>query len=172
MKTWSNRKRVVFFAAICVAAAIATVIAVAAIDDFARSEVRNGAEAVYFRELRKAVAEEVHEGFRQNECDDQAVEGLAAADRFLSEERKHIRLQIREPDWGWQVDRYRFTILWRSTWIAEFRVDDETYKPINRIVNEEFKDVLENEVCGLVCAVDCILDGLFGSLRTDGTTAA
>ena len=171
MKAWSNRKRVVFLAAICVAAAIATVIAVAAIDDYARGEVRNQAEAVYFKELRKAVAEEVTEGFRQNGCDDQAVEGLAAADRFLSEERKHIRLQIREPDWGWQVDRYRFTILWRSTWIAEFRVDDETYKPINRIVNEEFKDVLENEVCRLACLIDCALNGLFGSLRTDGTTA-
>ena len=171
MKTWSNRRRVVFLAAICVVAAIATVIAVAAIDDYARGEVRKQAEEVYFKELRKAVAEEVEEGFRQNGCDEQAVEGLAAADRFLAEERRHIRLQIREPNWGWQVDRYRFTIRWRSTWIAEFSVDDETYKPINRIVNEEFKDVLENKVCRLECLIDCALNGLFGSLRTDGTTA-
>lgn len=155
MKAWSSRKRVVFFAAICVTAAIATVIAVAAIDDYARGEVRNQAQAVYFKELRKAVADEVTEGFRQNGCDDQAVEGLAAADRFLAEERKHIRLQIREPNWGWQVDRYRFTIRWRSTWIAKFKVNDKTYKPINRIVNEEFKDVLENEVCGLACRAKC-----------------
>jgi len=172
MKAWSSRKRVVFFAAFCVAAAIATAIAVAAIDDYARGEVRNQAEAVYFKGLRKAVAEEVTEGFRQNGCDEQAVEGLAAADRFLVEERRHMSLQIREPDWGWQVDRYRFTILWRSTWIAKFKVNDETYEPIDDIVNAEFRDVLENTVCGLRCRLDCVFGGLFGSLRTDGTTAA
>ena len=164
MKAWSNRKREVFFAAICVVAAIATAIVVSAIDDYARGEVRNQAEAVYFKELRKAVAEEVKEGFRRNGCDEQAVEGLAAADRFLAEERRYIRLQIREPDWGWQVDRYLFTIRWRSAWIAEFRVDDETYKPINRRVNEEFRDVLEKAVCGPRCVVDCALNGLFSVL--------
>ena len=170
MKAWSNRKRVVFFAAICVAAAIATVIAVAAIDDYARSKVRNQAQAMYFKELRKAVAEEVAEKFQENGCD--APAGVEAAKQFLAKERKHIRLLIREPDWGWQVDRYRFTIRWRSTWIAKFKVNDETYEPIDDIVNAEFRDVLENTVCGLRCRLDCVFGGLFGSLRTDGTTAA
>ena len=102
MKTWSNRKRVVFLAAICVVAAIATAIAVAAIDDYARSEVRTRAKAVYFEELRKTVAEEVSEKLQKTGCDVRA--GVKAGDRFLTGEREHMSLWItHEPDWGWQV---------------------------------------------------------------------
>ena len=80
MKAWSNRKRVVFVASICVAVATAAAIAVAMIDDFARSEVKRRAKAVYFKELNVAVAEEVKERFRQNGCSERvSVEGLGAA---------------------------------------------------------------------------------------------
>ena len=161
MKAWSNRKRVVFLAAICVAAAIATVIAVAAIDDFARSEVRTRAEAVYFEKLRKTVAKEVAEKLQRNGCDARA--GVEAANRFLAKERRHMSLRItHEPDWGWQVDRYRFTIRWRSTWIAKFKVDDETYEAIDDIVNKEFEDTVKDVVCRPACGrVGCFFGDLF-----------
>ena len=160
MKAWSNRKRVVFLAAICVVAAIATAIAVAAIDDYARSEVRTRVEALYFEELRKTVAKEVEEELRRNGCDARA--GVEAANRFLAEERRHMSLRIYEPDWGWQVDRYRFTIRWRSTWLAEFEVDDETYKAIGVRVNKEFEDAVKNVVCVPACGrLGCLLGDLF-----------
>ena len=160
MKAWSNRKRVVFVASICVAAAAAVAIAVAMIDDYARSEVKRRAKAIYFEELNVAVAEEVGKRFRQNGCSERvSVRGLGAAKRFLAKEQKHMSLQIRAPDWGWQVDRYRFAIRWRSTWIAKFNIYydmcDQTYGVTDRIVNGKFKDVLEDVVCGLGCRVKC-----------------
>lgn len=160
MKAWSIRKRVVFVASICVAVAAAAAIAVAMIDDYARSEVKRRAKAIYFEKLNVAVAEEVGKRFRQNGCSERvSVEGLGAAKRFLAKERKHMSLQIGEPDWGWQVDRYRFVIRWRSTWIAKFRIyyktHDQTYGVIDKVVNKKFKDVLENTVCGLGCRVKC-----------------
>lgn len=157
MKAWSIRKRVVLLAAICVAVAIATAVAVAAIDDYARGEVRTRAKAMYFGEVRKTVVEEVRKELERNGCN--APPGVEAAKRFLAEERKHMRLQIHEPDWGWQVDRYRFTIRWRSTWIAKFKVDDETYEAIDDVVNKEFEDALKNSVCGLGCRIDCLVGG-------------
>ena len=162
MKAWSSRKRVVFLAAICVVAAIATAIAVSVIDDYARGEMRTRVEALYLKELRKTVAEEVEEGLRRNGCDGPA--GVAATNRFLAEERKHMSLRItHEPDWGWQVDRYRFTIRWRSTWIAKFRVDDETYEAIDVRVNKEFEDAVKNVVCVPACGrLGCFFGDLFG----------
>ena len=162
MKVWSNRKRVVFFATICVVAAIATAIVVSAIDDYARSEVRTRAEAVYFEKLRKTVAKEVAEKLQKTGCDVRA--GVEAGDQFLTEEREHMSLWItHEPDWGWQVDRYRFTIRWRSTWIAKFKVDDETYEAIDDVVNKEFEATVKDVVCRPACGrLGCILGDLFG----------
>ena len=162
MKVWFSRKRVVFLAATCVAAAIVTAIAVAAIDDYARSEVRTRAEALYFEKLRKTVAEEVNEKLQETGCDVRA--GVKAGDRFLTGEREHMSLRItHEPDWGWQVDRYRFTIRWRSTWIAKFKVDDETYEAIDDVVNKEFEATVKDVVCRPACGrLGCILGDLFG----------
>lgn len=161
MKTWSSGKRVTLLAAICAVVAIAIAIAVAAIDDYTRDEVRIRVEAEYFEELSKVVAREVKKELEENGCN--APPGVEAAMQFLSEERKHMRLQIRGPDWGWQVDRYRFTIRWRSTWIAKFNVDDKTYEAIDVRVNKEFENALKGVVCVPACGrVGCFFGDLLG----------
>lgn len=161
MKTWSSRKRVTLLAVICAAVAIAIAIAVATIDDYARDEVRTRVEAEYFGELRKVVAREVEKELEENGCN--APPGVEAAKQFLAEERKYMRLEIHGPDWGWQVDRYRFTIRWRSTWIAKFNVDDETYEALDVRVNKEFEDALKAVVCVPACGrVGCFFGDLLG----------
>ena len=160
MKAWTDRKRVVLFATLCVAVAIAIVTVAAVVDEYARREVRVRVEAEYFMALRKAVADAVREELQRNGCDDRA--GVAAAMQFLAEERRHMALQIQEPDWGWQIERYRFTIVWRATWTARFQVD-RRHRVANVRTNREFEDELKGVVCIPACGkIACWAGSLLG----------
>ena len=160
MKAWTNRKRVVVLAALCAVAAIAIVAAVAVVDEYASREVRARVKVEYFKQLRKAVADAVEEELQRNGCDERA--GVAAAMQFLAEERKHMVLQVHAPSWGWQVERYRFTIRWRSTWIARFQVD-RTHRATNVRTNREFEDELRDVVCVPACGkIACWAGSLLG----------
>ena len=149
---WLKRRRIVATVAICAAAAIAVAVAAAVVDEYARSEVKTRVEAAYFPELRRAVVEEVKKKL-PFVCNEQA--GVGAAERFLEEERRHITLQVdHEPDWGWQIERYRFTIQWRHTWVAVFKVYRTQRVAIvreNERTIEEFVNKLKAAICKPAC---------------------
>ena len=161
-----NRKRIVATVAICAAAAITVAVAVAVVDEYARREVKTRVEAAYFPELRRAVVEEVKKKL-PFVCNEQA--GVGAAERFLEEERRHITLQVdHEPDWGWQIERYRFTIQWRHTWVAEFKVYQTQRATIvrkNASRIREFEDELKAAICEPACGrLGCSVGNLLGLL--------
>ena len=127
---------------------------------YASREVRARVRVEYFEQLRKAVADAVEEELHRNGCDEPA--GVAAAMQFLAEKRKHMALQVHAPSWGWQIERYRFTIRWRSTWIAKFQVD-RTHRATNVRTNREFEDKLRDVVCVPACGkIACWAGSLLG----------
>lgn len=160
MKVWTNRKRVVVVASLCAAGAIAIVTVVVVVDEYASREVRARVKVEYSEQLRKTVADAVEKELQRNGCDERS--GVAAAMQFLAEERGHMVLQIHAPKWGWQVGRYRFTIRWRSTWIAKFQVD-RWHRATNVRTNREFEDELRDVVCVPACGkIACWAGSLLG----------
>lgn len=146
----SRKKHVIVFGVggLVVAAAVAA-LAVDLIDDHTRREVRARVEAEYFAGVRKYVVDTATEKL-QGRCD--VADGIAAADEFLNKERDHMALQVvHQPKWGWQVQRYRFAISWRSKRIATFRLD-KAYKPVVLEQGSAFGQEVEKEVCKAACS--------------------
>lgn len=160
---WSRRKRVVALIVVGVMVAVVTGISIAVIDDYARGEVRRRVQAEYFEQVSQVVLEDVKKKL-PIVCNEEAA--VRATKRFLAEERRHITLQVHEPDWGWQVERYRFTIQWRRTWIAEFKVDKTHQATIvrwNARTVEKFEDKLKDAICEVTC-VGCAFGRFLGLL--------
>lgn len=169
MNEWSRRKRVVLLIMVGAIVTVVTGISIAVIDDYARGEVRSRAQAEYFPQLSHVVAEAVEKQLRDNGCSDVQA-GVEAARQFLAQERNQMRLEIKVPDWGWQIERYRFTIRWRSSWIAEFRLDASGSA---RVVakNQKFEDRMGDIVCPPACGgrVVCALGNIFSYLGGNGS---
>ena len=159
---WSGRKRLVVLVLLCVVVAAAVGVSVAAVDDYARREVAGRAQAEYFERLSDFVVMAVREELTSNGCSNVQA-GVDAARQFLKQERHQMRLDIRAPDWGWQVERYRFTIRWRNSWIAKFKIDQAGEARVLE-TNREFEGQLREEVCPPACGgiIVCWLGDLFG----------
>lgn len=170
MSAWTNWKRTVVLAALFGTVVIAIVTVVAVVDEYARSQVRARVQAEYFAQLRRAVADAVGKELQRNGCDDRA--GVAAAMQFLAKERRHIALQVYEPDWGWEVEGYRFTIRWRSTWIASFQVN-RRHQVTNIRTNKTFEGELKEVVCPPACGgALCWLNDLLSLRGPAGSTVS
>ncbi len=147
----SRKKHVIVFGVggLVVAAAVAA-LAVDLFDDHTRRQVKARVEAEYFAGVREHVVKTATAKL-QGRCADVAA-GIAAADEFLNKERDHMALQVmRRPKWGWQVQHYRFAIIWRSTTIATFRLD-KAYKPVVLEQGSAFEQEVGKEVCEAACS--------------------
>ena len=150
---WSRRKRVVVLVVLCVVLAAVVGISVAAVDDYARQEVVRRTQAEYFERLSEIVVEAAREELAANGCPNVQA-GVDRARQFLRRERNEMWLGIRAPDWGWQVERYRFTIRWRNTWIAKFKVNRAGQAKVLE-TNQEFEERMRKVVCGTGCVITC-----------------
>ena len=150
---WSRRKRVVVLAAFCVLAVAVVGISILVVDDYARRDVKTKAQEEYFDRLSHVAAERVAERLRSAGCR-RVQAGVDAAQQFLKRERSQMTLVIHSPDWGWQVERYQFTIRWRSTWIAEFELDQRGQVSVIN-TNCEFEGQLHDVVCEPGCGWRC-----------------
>lgn len=144
IRTWAT------VAGVCIVAAVVVVGSVALVDEYYRGEVKSRVAAGYFSGVRAKTLSTVEEKLREGGCDVRG--GLAAATDFLNGERRHMVLGItRHAKWGWQVQRYRFVIRWRSnSWVAKFKLN-EAHRPDVLDVNEEFEDEVDDAVCNRAC---------------------
>ncbi len=145
------RKRGVVVVGVCIVAVAVVAGSIAVVDEYAGRVVKDRVEADYFDGFRDHLIEEVETKLRESSCNVQA--GVTAAHNFLKKERGHIAVAVtRQPKWGWQVQRYRFAIRWRSTWLAEFRIKKK-HEPEVLEINPEFEDEVESAVCNPACGV-------------------
>lgn len=143
------RKRGVVVVGVCIVAVAVVAGSIAVVDEYAGRVVKDRVEAEYFVGLREQLIEEVETKLRKGGCDVEA--GVVAAHGFLRKERRHMALAVtRQPKWGWQLQRYRFTIRWRATWLAEFRLN-ERRKPEDVNINSAFEEEVESAVCNPAC---------------------
>lgn len=148
-----TRKRVIVFGVGSLLIAAAAISVALFFHEYFRREVKAHVEAKYFAGIEEYVIGTVKEKLRESKCDEQ--KGIAAAREFLNSQRRHLALIVTdEPEWGWQVQRYRFAIRWKSTTIASFRLD-KTYKPIVDQKGSAFHDKIKNEVCWPACGWWC-----------------
>lgn len=145
-KLWraATRKRKVLLVVVGILAAAA---AVGLFDALARYAVKASVAAEYFPGIRNHTFNTVEEELR-GVCD--VTKGIRAAGEFLNKERNHMILRTNEPQWGWQVQDYRFTVLWRNTWATSFRIGEKR-QPVNIEINQKFKDEIEDAVCEPAC---------------------
>lgn len=146
----SRKKHLIVFGVggLVVAVAVAA-LAVDLIDDHTRREVKARVEAEYFAGVREYVVKTATEKL-QGRCD--VADGIAAAKEFLNKERNHMALQvIHQPKWGWQVQHYRFAIIWRSKRIATFTLGKND--PVIALGRDSaaFKQEIEEAVCTPAC---------------------
>ena len=132
---------------------LAATTAVGLFDAFARYAVKALVAAEYFPGIREHTFDSVKEELPFF-CDE--AEGIRAAREFLNRERSRMKLTTKEPQWGWQVQNYLFTIWWRNTWVAKFRISEE-HRPINEGVNPKFKEEISDAVCEGACPGSLIL---------------
>lgn len=158
----SRKKQVIVFGVggLVVAAAVAA-LAVDLFDDHTRRQVKARVKAEYFAGVREYVVDTATAKLR-GRCN--VAAGIAAAKEFLNKERDHMALQVmRRPKWGWQVQHYRFAIIWRSTTIATFRLD-KAYKPV--VLERDsaaFEQKIEKPVCEAACGrTKCFIGALIG----------
>ena len=155
------RKRGVVVVGVCVVAG-----SIAVVDEYAGRVVKDRVEAEYFAGLRDHLIEEVEAKLRKGGCNVQA--GVTVAHNFLKKERDHITVAVtRQPKRGWEVQRYRFTIRWRSTWLAKFRINEKR-KPQVLERNSAFEDEVESAVCNPACGwLKCWFVRKFGNYTLD-----
>ena len=136
-------------AGVCIVGAAVVAGSVAFVDEYFRGEVKSRVAAGYFSGVQAETLSIVEEKL-DGRCD--VRRGLAAATDFLSRERRHMVLGVtRDAKWGWQVQRYRFVIRWRSkSWVAKFKLN-EAHGPEVLEISEEFKEEVEDAVCNRAC---------------------
>ena len=145
--TWKSV--VIVVGGILVIAAAAAAISVSYFDGYARGEVLVRAEKEYFSGVEEFVVKAAQKKLQEAGCDEKR--GISVARDFLSRERRHFALSVtRQPEWGWEVEGYRFAVLWRSERIATFRLN-EKHRPIARQVHSTLPARIEAEICEPAC---------------------